>query len=55
MVSGWKSWFLKPIDPFFAKHGAGTELPIRITGTRSEPHFGLAFAGGGESEEAAAK
>lgn len=55
MVSGWKSWFLKPIDPFFAKHGAGTELPIRITGTRSEPHFGLAFAGSGESEEAAAK
>jgi hypothetical protein len=43
MVGGWKSVFLKPVDPFFAKHGAGTELPIRITGTKSEPHFGLDF------------
>jgi hypothetical protein len=43
MVGGWKSVFLKPIDPFFSKHGAGTELPIKITGTKSEPHFGLDF------------
>jgi hypothetical protein len=41
MVGGWKSLFLKPVDPFFSKHGAGTELPIKITGTKSEPHFGL--------------
>jgi hypothetical protein len=43
MVGGWKSLFLKPIDPFFSKHGAGVELPIKITGTKSEPHFGLNF------------
>jgi len=43
MVGGWKSIFLKPVDPFFSKHGAGTELPIKITGTKSEPHFGLTF------------
>lgn len=43
MVTGWKSWMLKPVDPFFAKHGAGTEVPIEVTGTRSEPHFGLDF------------
>jgi AsmA-like protein len=43
MVGGWKSIFLKPVDPFFSKHGAGTELPIKITGTQSEPHFGLDF------------
>ena len=41
MVGGWKGVLLKPIDPFFKKKGAGTEVPIKITGTRSEPHFGL--------------
>jgi hypothetical protein len=43
MTTGWKSILLKPVDPFFSKHGAGTEVPIRITGTESEPHFGLDF------------
>jgi hypothetical protein len=43
MTTGWKSILLKPVDPFFNKHGAGTEVPIRITGTKSEPHFGLDF------------
>jgi hypothetical protein len=43
MTTGWKSILLKPVDPFFNKNGAGTEVPIRITGTESEPHFGLDF------------
>lgn len=43
MVGGWKSILLKPLDPVFAKNGAGTEVPIKVTGTRSEPHFGLDF------------
>jgi hypothetical protein len=43
MTTGWKSILLKPIDPFFSKNGAGTEVPIKITGTESEPHFGLDF------------
>lgn len=43
MVTGWRSILLKPIDPFFSKNGAGTEVPIEITGTKSEPHFGLDF------------
>jgi hypothetical protein len=50
MTSGWKSILLKPVDPFFSKDGAGTEVPIRITGTESAPHFGLDFGhkdGGG--------
>lgn len=42
-TTGWKSVLLKPLDPFFRKNGAGTELPFKITGTRSEPHFGLDF------------
>jgi hypothetical protein len=43
MTTGWKSILLKPVDPFFHKHGAGAEIPFKITGTRSEPHFGLDF------------
>lgn len=43
MTTGWKSLVLKPVDRFFRKDGAGTEVPIRISGTESEPHFGLDF------------
>jgi len=43
MVTGWKHILLTPTDPFFSKHGAGTELPVRISGSESEPHFGLDF------------
>jgi hypothetical protein len=43
MTKGWKSILLKPVDPFFHKNGAGTEVPFKVTGTRSEPHFGLDF------------
>jgi hypothetical protein len=43
MVTGWKSILLKPADPFFRKNGAGTEIPVKITGTKSEPHFGVDF------------
>jgi hypothetical protein len=43
MVGGWKGILLKPVDPFFSKHGAGTEVPVKMTGTKSEPHFGLDF------------
>jgi hypothetical protein len=38
---GLKSFFLKAVDPFFRKPGAGTELPIRIRGSRGQPKFGL--------------
>ena len=43
MVTGWKSWLLRPVDPFFAKDGAGTQVPVKITGTRSSPQIGLNF------------
>jgi hypothetical protein len=43
MTTGWKSILLKPVDPFFSKNGAGTQVPFKVTGTRSEPHFGLDF------------
>jgi hypothetical protein len=41
MTTGWKSLLLKAVDPFFKKDGAGAVLPIKITGTKSDPHFGL--------------
>jgi hypothetical protein len=50
MTTGWKSILLKPVDPFFHKHGAGTEVPIRITGTEGAPHFGLDFGHKNEHE-----
>jgi hypothetical protein len=42
MVSTWwKSWMLKPVDPFFRKNGAGAEIPVRISGTKEAPKFEL--------------
>jgi hypothetical protein len=48
MTTGWKSVLLKPVDPFFRKDGAGTEIPIKVTGTEGEPHFGLDLGHKGE-------
>ena len=45
MVTGWKSWLLKPVDPFLKKNGAGLELPISISGTKGDVRFGLALHG----------
>lgn len=40
MTTGFKSFLLKPFDGFFRKEGK-TYLPIKITGTRNSPTFGL--------------
>jgi hypothetical protein len=42
-ITGMKSFFLKPIDRFFSKHGSGTFLPIRITGPLKHPRYGPDF------------
>jgi hypothetical protein len=42
ITTGVKSFLLKPFDPLFRKDGE-TVLPIRITGTRNQPSFGLDF------------
>jgi hypothetical protein len=52
MTTGWKSLLLKPVDPFFHKHGAGAEIPFKLTGTKAEPHFGLDFHGSHMQEPA---
>ncbi len=41
-MTGFKSFLLRPVDPFFRKDHA-TQLPIRISGTRDKPSFGLDF------------
>ena len=40
-VTGFKSILLKPIDPLFRRNGAGTLLPIKISGTVGQPAFGV--------------
>jgi AsmA-like C-terminal region len=39
-TTGFKSFLLKAVDPFFRKNGK-TVLPIKISGTREHPQFGL--------------
>jgi hypothetical protein len=41
VASRWKGWALKIVDPFFHKHGAGAEIPVKVTGTNTAPKFGL--------------
>ena len=38
--TGWKSIVLRAFDPLLDAKGAGTVLPISITGTRQSPKFG---------------
>jgi hypothetical protein len=40
-TGGIKSFFLKLVDPFFKKDGAGAVVPIKIEGSIDEPSFGL--------------
>ncbi len=40
MVSGFKSLLLKAVDPIFRKEGR-TVIPIKVSGTRDDPKFGL--------------
>ncbi len=41
MTTGWKSMLLKAIDPLLKKDGAGLEVPITVSGTKSDPKFGV--------------
>jgi hypothetical protein len=43
MTTGWKSLLLSPFDKMLKKNGAGLELPIKVTGTRSTYDLGLDF------------
>ena len=50
VASRWKSWMLKVADPFFHKHGAGAEIPVKVTGTNTAPKFGLDIGNKSNSE-----
>jgi hypothetical protein len=39
--SGLKRLLLKVVDPLFSKSGGGSDLPIKISGKRDDPDFGL--------------
>ncbi|RSL15897.1 hypothetical protein EDE15_1403 [Edaphobacter aggregans] len=52
VATWWKSWLLKPVDPFFKKNGAGAEIPVKITGTKGAPKFGLDLHHKDKSNEA---
>jgi len=41
MTSGFKALAARLVQPFFRRPGGGSRLPIRITGTREKPAFGL--------------
>jgi len=41
MLTGWKSLLAKPFDKLLEKNGAGVQVPITISGTRSAPKFGV--------------
>jgi len=41
MATGFKRLLLKPVDFILRKSGGGSAIPIRITGTRTEPRLGL--------------
>jgi hypothetical protein len=51
VASKWKSLLLKPVDPFFKKDGAGAVIPVKVSGTRSAPKFGLDLGHKGKKDE----
>jgi len=51
VVGGWKGLLLKPVDRYLRKNGAGTDVPIRVSGTRKSPEFGVEFNRLGKKEE----
>jgi hypothetical protein len=53
-VTGTKSFLLKAVDPFFRKNGV-TEIPIKITGTKDEPKYGLDLHDKANQEPAGSK
>ena len=53
IVGGWKGFLLKPADRYLRKNGAGTDVPIRVSGTRKDPEFGVEFSRMGKKDKPA--
>ncbi|HEY3627744.1 MAG TPA: AsmA-like C-terminal region-containing protein [Terracidiphilus sp.] len=43
IASKWKRILLKPIDPFFRKHGWGAVIPVHVSGRNGKVKVGLRF------------
>jgi len=41
MTTGYKSLLLEPVDLVFKRAAGGSAIPIKITGLRRAPAFGL--------------
>jgi len=41
IASRWRALLLRPFSPFFRGPNGGAEIPVKITGTKSAPKFGL--------------
>ncbi len=50
-TTGAKSFFLKAADPFFKGKNGGSEVPIKIGGTKDHPTFGLGKHGGNKKDD----
>ncbi len=44
-MTGSKSFFMKAVDPFFRGKNGGSSVPIKITGTKDHPQYGLDLGG----------
>lgn len=44
-MTGTKSFFMKAVDPFFRGKNGGSSVPIKITGTKDHPQYGLDWGG----------
>jgi hypothetical protein len=51
IVGGWKGFLLKPADRYLRKNGAGTDVPIHLSGTRKDPKFGVDFDRLGKTDQ----
>jgi hypothetical protein len=54
-TTGAKSFFLRAADPFFKGKNGGSDVPIKIGGTKDHPTFGLGKRGGNKQAEAPGK
>jgi hypothetical protein len=44
-TNGVKAVLLKPLDPLFKRKHAGAVVPVAMTGTYNDPHFGISLSG----------
>jgi hypothetical protein len=50
-MTGAKSFFVKAVDPFFKGKNGGSDIPIKITGTKDHPSFGLDLHHGSDDKK----